>query len=274
MNNIDWFFRYLEVHDVEATKVRVGRQHDGGYVVLDELCRTTQLVHSYGIGDDVSFEEDFADKYGGHIYCFDPTIETLPSTNSSLTFTKTGLGHGPGYHSLAHNLQQFGKTVRGDKMLKIDVDYHEWDALCEPGTYNYLLEFTQVIIELHIIPCISQTPVIAYTGGLGKVSSYFEKFYSNFDTHVNNMLFGHYTRAISNLLRDFVVFHVHGNNSLPKAKVGDYAWPQLLELSLVRRDAVKDLGPTTQSFPIPGLDFNNKSNRIPLIGPTLPFRTC
>jgi hypothetical protein len=81
-----------------------------------------------------------------------------------------------------------------------------------------------------------------------------------------------YSRALSRLLHNYVIFHVHGNNSLPKTTLYGYSWPQLIELSLVRKDLVRDkTKPTEQTFPIPGLDFLNKTNR-PDFTSILPFK--
>jgi len=53
-------------------KIRVGSLGDGGYVVPDDL-KGIESVLSIGIGDEVSFDLDFAKK-DIPVYQYDPTI--------------------------------------------------------------------------------------------------------------------------------------------------------------------------------------------------------
>lgn len=68
----------LTVYQSPFPKIRLWKDGDGGYIICDNLIYDCFL--SWGIGDDISFEEDFLEKYP-HIQChaFDWSIEAPPS---------------------------------------------------------------------------------------------------------------------------------------------------------------------------------------------------
>jgi hypothetical protein len=265
------FLDAIQVYDVEGfTKVRLGRQGDGGYVVLDELCPGTTL-YSYGVGDDISFELDLVTHYSGcTAKCFDHTIDSIPTDDPRITFKKKGIGCGANLGYIYHDI------VRNNlpKMLKVDIEHNEWDWLARIFDHA---EFHQIIIELHILPVETTRHYVPYLQGgrvvSGLMSPYFQRLFSDFDSQVNENVFSLYARGLARLTQNYRIFHIHGNNSLPKATLKGYAWPQLLEVSLVRKDPDLKLTPTTQTFPVPGLDFPNKTDR-PDFTSILPFKVC
>ena len=54
--------------------IRVGRDNDGGYLIPKQSLNQTKLLYSFGLSDDWSFEEDFYNKTGAKIICYDHTI--------------------------------------------------------------------------------------------------------------------------------------------------------------------------------------------------------
>ena len=65
--------------DVLGAKYRrVGRDFDGGYVMLDDFSsQKFDAAYSFGINDDVSWDEAMA-ALGMDIFMYDHTIEKLP----------------------------------------------------------------------------------------------------------------------------------------------------------------------------------------------------
>ena len=59
--------------------IRIGRIHDGGYVLSNKLIENTDLLVSFGINADWSFEKDFKTKRDITIHAFDFSV-----THSSL----------------------------------------------------------------------------------------------------------------------------------------------------------------------------------------------
>ena len=154
----------------------------------------------------------------------------------------------------------------------MDVERSEWQWLQDPVSN----QFHQIIIELHVLPVILDEFKVPYKNDSGEdvwapKSVYFQQFFNDFSDEVNQALFDTYLSGLRNLLRDYLIFHIHANNSVPILfNLGGRKWPPLFELSLVRKDLAPDAVPSVQTFPVPGLDYPNKTDR-PDYPAILPF---
>jgi hypothetical protein len=241
MDNIGQFLRSIVVRDCGLTKIRIGNPNDGGYVCFQELCERSRTVYSAGVGGDIGFEEDWAQRWPKTKFMlFDPNIDELPRKHNGFTLHKLGLGLK--WKPL--------KKVDQDSTLKMDIEWDEYGAL-QVFEDEELRKFSQMLIEFHIVH--AETPE--------NLSPYFSSFYDNVYAHVNQDLFGMYLGVMQRLNNWFWIFHVHANNSLPLANADGYYFPPLLEVSFVRKDLVKQHSPTKANFPILGLDQPNKTNR-------------
>jgi|DEB0MinimDraft_10_1074344.scaffolds.fasta_scaffold61910_2 hypothetical protein len=242
----------IKIYDTEHTKERVGSKKDGGYVVLNEISKDTQVLLSYGVEDNTSFENDFTHKFGCVAHLFDHTIDGLdPNSDSKrFTFHKEGISHvkTKDCDTLMTHLSKFGN--RDHVTLKMDVEWCEW-AVFETFPEDYLDFFDQILCEFHLIP-------MDYKGGH---SPYFTKFHSRVYDEINDLLMKRYAGVMHKLQRHFYVFHAHCNNSLPCNVVNGADVPPLLELSLVRKDLVKNPKLATGPWPDPVLDYPNKGDR-------------
>lgn len=248
MENMNLFFNELnKVYDCNLTKIRIGNQHDGGYIALKEICEKTKFGYSLGIGNDIGFEVDFIKRFPDvKIECFDPTIESLPkhSNNESfknLTFKKLG--------PVSIN------KIQNDSLLKMDIEGCEWDAIIgSTGMFSImnLMKFNQILIEIHLL----------HVEPRKTKSDYFNSLYQRFADSVNESLFHNYYSALKSLNHFFYIFHIHPNNSLPKISIGEYKFPPLIELSFVRKDLVDTVYDTHTNFPVDGLDYPNKTDRM------------
>lgn len=251
MNNIRRFLCELnKVFSTSGTKVRIGNKGDGGYVVLDELCQKAEAMYSLGIGDDVSFECDFVDRYPKYwISMFDPTIECLPETRPQFIFHKNDIR--------GMNLS----TIPDNSILKMDTEFGEWEDLMSLDE-SVLSKFSQIVVEFHIID-------IPNKQGL---TPYFTKFYKDRYGILNDALFGTYYRTLEKLNKMFYIYHIHPNNSLPKITVDGCSFPPLLEISFVRRDLVENVRLKKLQHPDTdeGLDYPNKADRPDIVN-YLPF---
>lgn len=244
------FIKQLQVMVVVFTKIRIGNKGDGGYVVLKELCEKTVEVYSYGIGNDVSFELDFVQRYPNtKFFLFDPTIPALPQEHKNFNFIKRGMPQAcfsPGFES-----------VKPHSILKMDIEWNEWEALEIMGV-DVLKKFDQLLIEFHLFS-LEALPGNTY-------SSYFNIVLSRFADKVDRDLFIRYTKVLQMITDHFYIFHIHANNSLPKKKIAWNEIPSLLEVSFVRKGLVEAprwmySGP----FPSPELDYPNKTDRPDIV---------
>lgn len=257
MSNILKFAQELEVIKTPGfTKKRIGRNQDGGYIVLNEICEQTEVLYSYGVSDDWSFEEDFVNKYGCDARLFDHTVDPITSSNPKIHFKKQGLGTEPStdldtlYNHMAENNDLGKKSV-----LKMDIEWNEWDFF-ETTSSSFLSSFDQIICELHIIPA-------EYNGSH---TPYFTGFHKDVYDKFNEEIFGKYLKCIKNLKEYFSIYHLHVNNSLGVGMYQDCSIPYLLEVSFINnRFLSSDIESSQENFPIEGLDFPNKPYKPEII---------
>lgn len=201
-------------------KIRLGREGDGGYVLLDDFHKIA-TAYSLGVGGDVSFDLDLADR-GITVYQFDQTIEALPAEHERFRWKKQGIGDINPQMKLApfHVLmRENGDGVDGpDLLLKCDIEGFEWRML-ETAPEGLLRRFRQIVIEVHSFAHI-QDPEYAPIVLAG-------------------------VRALT---KDHAVIHVHGNNNAAYCIVGGVPVPNSLELTLARRNAYL-LTPSNETFP-------------------------
>lgn len=144
----------LTVKKVQADVLcffRAGRDSDGGYVMWDDLSRS-RVAYSFGIADDVSWEQDMAAR-GLDIYMYDHTIEGLPLESERFHWQKIGLCGAA--DSVRSDLQSLESIVaqnhhlqEQNMLLKIDIEGCEWDVLGKLSLERRR-QFSQIVIEMH-----------------------------------------------------------------------------------------------------------------------------
>lgn len=220
---IDNFFDLIKVYDMPYTKIRLGRNNDGGYVVPHELLHKdnpngVNEMYSIGIGDDFSFELDAMLEYDLGIVAVDPSF-TIDIPGPAITIVNKTLGKDITIQQLRRQY-----PLQGNKMLKFDIEGAEWDAI---GHHN---DYDVIVCELHLF---TAEPKQYHT-------AYFKALQSHFISEVNESLFKRYYEFLSALLNSYAIFHIHGNNSLPKTEMCGYSFPPLLEMTLVNRKFMAD----------------------------------
>lgn len=203
--------------------VRVGRNYDGGYVMLDDFQkRKVDAAYSFGIGKDISWDEDIANR-GIDVFMFDHTIDRLPKHSPKIHYFKTGV---TGYEKRA-NLETLGEliiknghTTCKNLIMKMDVEGCEWDVFKE-ATLDVVSQFSQIVVELH---------------GLS-MAVYDQKYLS-------------IVNVLKKINQTHQSIHVHANGMAPILWIGKLVLPDVLEVTYIRRTDVKDkLIANTQQFP-------------------------
>lgn len=197
------------------------RAGDGGYVLLEQLL-TDQPVISAGIGRQISFDLEMADR-GHEVHMFDHTIEAPPSTHPLFRFQRMGVA--PAGQE-AENMTSLDLVLaalpagRSDIVLKMDIEGGEW-AILRALPRAALRRFSMLSLELHGLPGIADVrrrpPVLA---------------------------------TLQRLAADFTLFHVHANNAGQSQLVHGFHVHPLLELSYVRTDLVRR-APNRTVYPSP-----------------------
>lgn len=219
--------RMIRPHRMAGTsKVRIGNDFDGGYV-LPETALDCDVVLSVGIGIDVSFDFHMAER-GAVIFQFDHTVEQPPTPHPNFVFQKLGWGSCTegeflNFNDICARLTSFGAR----RLLKFDIEGAEYDVF-DTVDPDDLATFEVITCEMH-----------------------------DLDQLANPEFFGKVKRFLGKLTLNHVPIHLHGNNYRRFAIVEGVPIPEVLEISLLRRDL--DSFPELASDSIPGpLDRPNR----------------
>ena len=163
-NYLNEFRSLVSIMDVvsPAELIRVGRDNDGGYLMLDSFDKTGGVAYSFGISNDVSWDKDMAGK-GYDVFMYDHTINSLPEENDRFHWKKIGLASGNTNSSELRTLEDLinenGHISNENMILKMDVEGAEWGCFdnADPGAIK---RFDQIVLEIHGILTFDQKDLI------------------------------------------------------------------------------------------------------------------
>lgn len=225
----------LTIYNV-GEKVRLGKENDGGYVIPHIALKKSHVLFSYGICNDISFDEAYieATELKNEVHGFDHTIETI-QTNYPENFILhlEGLS-GTQTENTDNFLAHFDQVnPAGRAFLKIDVEGAEFDFFAHTQVKELSDRTTGMVVEFHHLA----NP------------SYRSKFFS----------------ILENLNEYFYVCHAHGNNHdtlFDYHKNGEvYSFPNVLELTFIAKDIVSDVSICQSAYPSE-LDMPNHPDRV------------
>lgn len=131
--------------------IRVGKEFDGGYIMLDDF-DGIKNAYSGGISTDVSWDEDMAER-GIDIFQYDHTIEQLPKEHPKFHWFKTGLigsysPEHPEFKTLPRLIKQNGHEDDHNMILKMDIEGAEYSVL-QAIDEEDICRFKQIVMEMH-----------------------------------------------------------------------------------------------------------------------------
>ena len=137
----------LTVYKSPFTKIRVGKDYDGGYIIADIPNVNYSVLIAGGIDTDISFEEQFITKYENtKCYAFDGTIPTMPSSSSDITFIKKNIGfENNEQNTNIHDIINVNDSI----FVKMDIEGGEipWIKSLSDEQMN---KFEQIVMEFHL----------------------------------------------------------------------------------------------------------------------------
>lgn len=183
--------------------IRIGTpDKDGGYVMLDNFY-DKGIAYSFGICDDINWDNDIADK-GYDVFMYDHTVDKLPFERKEFHFFKKGIS---GISNINNNLnileyyiEQNGHKNYNNMILKMDVEGYEWDFLNTANT-DTLMQFNQIVIELH-------------------------------NLLQNNQ---HKLHLLEKLNQTHQLVHLHGNNCSVVLQIGKSIFPDTMEATYINK---------------------------------------
>jgi len=229
IRRIRHYFRVMEPTEAKWDFCRLGREQDGGYIMLDDF-KGRKIAYSFGISDDVSWDKDAAER-GMDVYMYDHTIEGLPEEHPRFHWQKIGLAGiydeaVPELKSLPMLLEENGHQKESKMILKMDIEGAEWETLANADA-DLLGRFSQIAFEMHDLHKVELEGVMLE--GLRRLN----------ETHAP--------------------VHIHGNNRSRYIMHDGLVLPEVIESTWLNRREY-DLKPSNKVFPTE-LDMVNYERR-------------
>ena len=200
-------------------KIRLGRESDGGYVLINDFSRVGAAL-SFGISNDVSWDLDIAQR-NIRVHQFDHTIGKAPVDNAMFSFHRQRVAATDGLGAISLNSTVRNFLAGCDRaILKIDIEGDEWAAF-HAASVATLARFSQIVCEFHEL-------------GEAGIASRSELFLT----------------VLNKLRSIFEVVHVHGNNHQPFVNIADIVLPAVLEVTFANRNYFQ-FTDTDEIFPTP-----------------------
>jgi hypothetical protein len=225
---IEALFQLIRPKKTGHGLIRIGPSSDGGYLVPDDIDGIAAVL-SPGVGEESRFELFFAER-GVPCYLIDASVDRPRSEHHNLYFQQEwlSLARRPGHIDLDSWVDSL--EIQGDLLLQMDIEGMEKEVLLAVSD-AVLSRFRIVVVELH---------------GLHRLLT--KEGFSTFGA------------LFTRLQRVFDVVHLHPNNCCPSVKLGTLKIPDVVELTLLRRDRVSDAEVVWAEVPHP-LDRPNNPGR-------------
>lgn len=141
--------KMLSVFQSPFPKLRLGKNNDGGYILVDLPGVNYTTFISGGIANDISFEVAFITKYPNvKTYAFDGTIDALPQmTTNTIQFIKKNIGFET--NAQETNIHDIIDAHNSDSIfVKMDIEGGEipWIKSLNDQQMN---KFEQIVMEFH-----------------------------------------------------------------------------------------------------------------------------
>jgi len=262
MNLVDKKYNFLKAVKT-SNLARLGRTHDGGYVVDLEAIKECNTLITFGLGPDWSFELDYINKNSEiDIYVYDHTVSSYPYIKEVIKYFRRFITFRATFESVANRVKYllnfknflnhknvnyfkekitfpmeskidtdvdkvFSRVVKsGDVVLKCDIDGGEYNVI--DGILKYSSRIKMLIFEFHLV-----------------------------DNNEDN-----FYKAIKKIQNHFEIIHIHGNNHFPKL---DSGLPLILEITLINKKFAPKNPEFIHNFPIQGLDHPNNPYKEDLV---------
>ena len=203
-------------YQIDVSLVRLGEKNDGGYLVPDDLVGIDKN-YSAGVGFLTQYEKDLEEKYSikSNMLDFNEIDKTILPSEASFLKKKLGLVSNNQEISINDWIVQADKDI----ILKIDIEGDEYASLIDISEEN-LKKVRILVIEFHDLRNLR-----------------------------NNLFLNFFDKVINKLENYFYVCHLHINNTSKIKKIGDFLVPDMIELTFIRKNRVKNFSPKFSTLP-------------------------
>jgi len=218
------FIELLKPQNIFMDKKRLGPLEDGGYVMPEFVFNNCSALFTYGVGNEIRFEEEFTRVYNKPSYLFDHTIGREEWKRDGLCFFPEGLGTLPNCKEFIDHYKF--SQITGYVLLKIDIESGEYQYFKNTDMSKFESTVIGMSLEVHWIDNLG------YRESLIDILSKIEEY--------------------------FVLCHIHGNNWGELWNYEELIIPKVLELSFINKKFVSGYEVDQQDYPIIGIDFPNR----------------
>lgn len=210
---------------------RFGKENDGGYVIPEIAIQKAEFIFSYGLNNEMSFEEEVSLRYKKQSFGFDCTCPLLKNLKSRCHFVPSciiGKNESPGRFSKSGTFDKHLNMVGASRrklFVKMDIEGNEYNSM--PDVLQHADNITGIVLEMHFSAWHQVPQALCLLQMLDK---------------------------------EFLLVHIHGNNyckdTFTAANVRG-SIPRVLELSYINRSLIEryEISPD-QTHPTP-LDMPN-----------------
>ena len=208
------FFQSLWRLDTEHKLIRVGSSGDGGYLIPDIL-NEIEAVISPGLGDEYSLENFFASR-SIPVLSIDASVSAPVGLHQDVTFLQKYLA--PSYvkssvHVSLESVVNDCLSIQSNQIfLQCDIEGAEWEVFADLNS-DILQRFSLIVLELHNLDRVLE----------------------------RNYALDYIIPTLQALLAQFHVLHLHPNNAGDDFYFLGRRVPELLEITLLRKDMVQNV---------------------------------
>ena len=211
---VEAFFGQFQPRAIDVPLKRVGGKFDGGYVVPDDFSGI-EASYSPGVATEMDFDLEIAEM-GIPGFLIDASIQGIAKTHPNIRFERLFLGERTGgeFISLPDWIARNTPDAK-ELLLQIDIEGAEYKCLNATPRAD-LDRFRIIVIEFHDLHR-------AFT-----------------EEHHAVM-----RETLDRLNESHLPVHIHHNNCLPPARYGAFTFPEVFEVTYIRKDRCKEQGETS-----------------------------
>lgn len=257
LNNKYNFLRPLKAKNL----IRLGREEDGGYVVEKSIIKNCNILISFGLGSDWSFELDFIkSNKSAKIYVYDYTVSIYSYLSQVFKHLRRFLTFRSSFIILLKNILLLKNylnflLIKQIFFFKEKITYPVKKTKSESDikkVFSRIPKESEVILKVDIegseYELIDQ--ILYYSDRIKMIILEFHWL----DKKEKNFI-----KSVKKIQNKFNIIHLHGNNHLDKLKNG---LPKVIEMTFVNKgQKINIIKKFVTKFPIQGLDFSNNPLR-------------
>tara|TARA_Y100000590_G_C15530012_1_gene942780 strand:+ start:205 stop:1005 length:801 start_codon:yes stop_codon:yes gene_type:complete len=235
--------------------IRLGRRHDGGYIVDSKIVKKCNTLVTFGLGPDWSFELEYIKNNNKtKIFMYDYSVSSYPYLKEIWKYFRRFITFRSNYKAIStrvkylkeylsflnlENVNFFKEKIAYPIKNKIDVDVDK--------VFSRINDGEKVILKSDIEG--SEYEV------MDQILKYSERIEMLiFEFHWLNKFESDFLNSVKKLQKNFEIIHIHGNNHFSKL---DSGLPMIIEMTLLNKKYSENKSEYVYNFPIKGLDYPN-----------------